>query len=294
MIKFFVIASILFSVASANPIGLQWKQTLFEFWNNPALPNWIIDSGTSYPGGAPNWGTGEIETYTNLNYAITSDQALAITPRKAPDGSWTSSRLESVGDFTCTPGGKLWVEAELKLGAAPESQQQGIWPAFWALGSKFRGVYTNWPEVSEWDFFESINGIPTMYMTIHCGVDPGGPCDETTGIQGTAAIIPGQWHRVAFEVDRSMSGPGQTGTWLDETLNWYLDEVLVFSVTGARVNDQAAWEQLAHQPHFLLMNVAVGGAFPNAIAGGTTPTAATIDGPSVGMEVFYVGVWNWF
>ena len=31
----------------------------------PSSSNWIIDTGTSYPGGPAQWGTGEIQTYTN-------------------------------------------------------------------------------------------------------------------------------------------------------------------------------------------------------------------------------------
>ncbi|CAM6093119.1 unnamed protein product [Calypogeia fissa] len=303
MMKFLIFASLLLAVASAarplgetlggTPTDLRWKVTFEETWSNTALPNWIIDVGTQYAGGSPQFGTGEVERITPANIAVTPDQTLAITPVLGPDGTWTSGRLESVPEFQCFPGGKLRVQALMKVGDGPESQQQGIWPAFWALGAQFRGNYQNWPMVSEWDFFEAINGIPTMYTTLHCGIAPGGPCNEDTGIQGKTPFTPGKFHKVSFIVDRSMSGPGQSGTWLDETLTWYLDEVLVFTVSGAMVNDEQAWEQVAHQPHFLLLDVAVGGSFPNAIAGGQTPTAATIGGASAAMEVFDLFVFNW-
>lgn len=51
--------------------GTQWKTRLFadDFkGKNGALPSsklWLIDTGTSYPNGPAQWGTGEIETYTN-------------------------------------------------------------------------------------------------------------------------------------------------------------------------------------------------------------------------------------
>ena len=43
---------------------LQWSD---EFNGAGALntANWLYDLGTSYPGGAPNWGTGEVEVNTN-------------------------------------------------------------------------------------------------------------------------------------------------------------------------------------------------------------------------------------
>lgn len=83
-----------------------------------------------------------------------------------------------------------------------------------------------------------------------------------------------------------MGGHDGNGSWMDESLNWYLDGMLKFSVHGSRVADEGTWDMLAHKEHFLLLNVAVGGNWPGP------PNSRTIDGPSVGMEVDYVGVWN--
>jgi beta-glucanase (GH16 family) len=256
----------------------------------PSSSNWIFDLGTSYPGGAPQWGNNEYETYTSdpSNIHITSQSTLAITPCLSTSGKWTSARIETRrSDFRVEAGGKLYVEARIKLGDAPASKQQGIWPAFWALGSEFRGNYTNWPAASEWDFMEVVNGLPTMYSTIHCGSAPGGPCNEYNGLgSGGVPFAMGEWHTIGFEVDRSMCGDGGTGTWEDESLNWYLDGELKFTVNGSTVGDKQAWKMLAHKEHFLLLNVAVGGNWPGP------PNNSTMDGSSVGMEVDYVGIWN--
>ncbi|CAM6100028.1 unnamed protein product [Calypogeia fissa] len=301
--KILVVFTILFLVASAHT-DESWKHgyktTFFDSFigaggSLPSSSNWLIDLGTSYPGGAANWGTAEVETCTShrSNLAITKKNTLAIVPRLSRHGNWTSARIETVRtDFVCSEGGKLFIEAKIRLGNASESQMQGIWPAFWALGSKFRGNYTNWPMVSEWDFLESINGLPRMYTTVHCGYAPGGPCNEYSGIGSHTNFTKGEWHKVGFEVDRSMNGEWGNGTWLNETLRWKLDDQLVFTVSGAMVGDEQAWMELAHEPHFILLNVAVGGSFPNGIAGMPTPTNATIGGKNVGMEVDYVGVWN--
>jgi hypothetical protein len=120
----------------------------------PSSNNWLFDLGTSYPGASAHWGTGETETYTNAatNIQISSNNTLTITPR-LQKGSWTSARIETQrSDFAAAAGGKLYIEGRIKLGTAPASKQQGIWPAFWALGSSFRGNYNNWPAASEWDF----------------------------------------------------------------------------------------------------------------------------------------------
>lgn len=50
-----------------------------------ALPNpgyWIVDTGTSYPGGPVNWGTWEVQSYTNsiTKLGLTGDGQLRIIP----------------------------------------------------------------------------------------------------------------------------------------------------------------------------------------------------------------------
>lgn len=172
--------------------------TFFDsFTGNPdTLPSsnkWIIDLGTSYPGGAARWGNDEYETYTDstANIHLTNASTLLITPLLSAAATWTSGRIETQRcDFAAGQGGKLYIEARIKLGGAPASEQQGIWSAFWALGSSFRGNYTNWPMASEWDFMEVVNGLPTMYETLHCGYAPGGPCDENDGI-GSGGVCDG-------------------------------------------------------------------------------------------------------
>lgn len=257
----------------------------------PSSSNWIIDTGTSYPGGPAKWGNNELETYTRdpKNLRVTSGHTLIIVPllNKATN-TWTSGRIETTRtDFMAAPGKKLLVEARIKLGDAPASQQQGIWPAFWALGQDFRANVNSWPAPSEWDFMENLNGQSTIYSTLHCGTAPGGPCNEFNGLgNGGVAFSRIGWHTYGFVVDRSMVGAGKPGTWKDETLTWLLDGKTVLTVKGAQVNDETAWGKIAHQGHFLLLNVAVGGYWPGY------PNAQTASGTSVQMEVDYVGVWN--
>ena len=49
----------------------------------PSGANWIFDTGHSYPGGPPNWGTGEIQSYTTSTSNISLDGSgnLRITPQ---------------------------------------------------------------------------------------------------------------------------------------------------------------------------------------------------------------------
>ncbi len=256
----------------------------------PSESKWTIDVGTSYPGGPSRWGTNEVQTYTSSssNLAITPAGTLQITPLSA-GGRWTSARIETTADFdfACAAGGKLRMEASLRVGDAAAPAQAGIWPAFWALGAAYRGAYHNWPAVGEIDILESPNGAATVWQTLHCGTTAsGGPCHETTGISSTAPITRGDWHVVAVEIDRT----NDDGDWRGEQIVWLVDDRPTTSVSGAVVGDQAAWEALARGSKFLLLNVAVGGSFPDALARTTTPTVQTKGGNGSGMEVKYVAV----
>ncbi|CAK7563548.1 MAG: hypothetical protein SEPTF4163_001417 [Sporothrix epigloea] len=280
-----------------------FKSTLFSdgfagtVGSPPSSDRWTIDTGTMYPGGAAQWGTGEIETYTNspTNLQITSAGTLLITPVKTTvkgKSSWTSARIESkkTWDFSCAVGKKLRIESRLKLGANSAASQLGIWMAFWSLGSAYRGNYQNWPAIGEIDILESLNGQAKSMETVHCGTPNGGPCKETTGITTTTPFARNAWYTAAVVIDRSAST--SAASWKTETITWLLNERVIFTVKASTVNNQAAWTALAQNSKYLLLNVAVGGYFPNGVAGVTTPTTATIGGTGSAMEVDYVAVFS--
>lgn len=109
----------------------------------PDETNWLMTTGTSYPGGAANFGTGEIQTYTSdpANCKLSGNGTLQITAIKEGT-AWTSARIETQRtDFMAEAGGKMMIEGRLSL---PDVGENGIgyWPAFWTLGNDFRGTYT--------------------------------------------------------------------------------------------------------------------------------------------------------
>lgn len=143
--------------------------------------------------------------------------------------------------------------------------------------------------MSEWDLLEVVNGLPTVYNTVHCGYAPGGPCGEYNGIGNGGVKWTGcDWHTIGFEVNRWLAaGEGEKrNAWKKETLSWYLDGEKTFEISGSRFNDSATWESIAHKGHFLLLNVAVGGNWPGQ------PNSTTVSGEAVQMEVDYIRVWN--
>lgn len=276
--------------ASAPPPPSGWTTVWSDDFTGaggslPSSTNWIIDTGHSYPGGPGNWGTGEIQNYTGNAANLSQDGGgnLQITPIKDGAGNWTSARIETRRtDFQPPAGGKMRIEGRIQLPNVTGSQALGYWPAFWTLGAAYRGNFQNWPGVGEFDVMENVNGLNTAFGTLHCGVSPGGPCNETTGL-GASRPCPGAtcqagFHTYTFEWDRSVS---------PETLRWFVDGAQYHSVSAAQM-DAATWNNATHHGHFILLDVAMGGAFPNALAGTGTPTASTVSGRP--MLIDYVSV----
>ena len=105
------------------------------------------------------------------------------------------------------------------------------------------------------------------------GLSVESPCSDST--------CQGNYHVYTFDVDRSVS---------PETLRWYVDGNQYHTVNENQVGANA-WQQAVYGGHFILLNLAMGGSFPNAVAAGTrTPTPETV--PNVPMYVDYVAVFN--
>jgi hypothetical protein len=88
--------------AALPPTPSGWTQVWADDFTGaantlPSSANWIIDTGTQYPGGPAQWGTGEIQTYTNSTTTLAHDGSgnLRITPVRGSNGQWTSARIET-------------------------------------------------------------------------------------------------------------------------------------------------------------------------------------------------------
>jgi hypothetical protein len=128
---------------------------------------------------------------------------------------------------------------------------------------------------------EDINGRSSVFATLHCGAPSGGPCNETTGLGSGEHACGGcqtGFHTYAVEYDRSVS---------PEQMRWYLDGQQYFALNANQV-DATTWNNATHHGMFVILNVAMGGAFPAAFGGG--PTGSTQSG--VPMLVDYVAVYQ--
>jgi hypothetical protein len=239
----------------------------------PSSSNWIYDTG---PGS--NFGTGEIETMTNSTSNVHLDGSghLDITALKS-GSSWTSGRIQTPSaDVGAPAGGKLEVTASIQQ--PNPGSGLGYWPAFWMLGPG------QWPENGEIDIMEDVNARSQVAGTIHCGVSPGGPCNEGNGIgSGLQACNSCQtgYHTYSMILDRTNTSA--------ESITWYLDGTAYFSVNESQVGT-GTWQQAFDHNLSIIFDLAMGGGFPNGVCGCTSPTSGTSSGAT--MSVGYVAAYS--
>ncbi|HXH80799.1 family 16 glycosylhydrolase [Nocardioides sp.] len=239
------------ATAAAPPTPSGWTSVWVEDFNGPAgsLPDptkWNIETG----GGG--WGNAELQNYTNRPSNVSLDGAgnLVITARKEAYGScWygpcthTSARLQTMNKFTQKYGR---IEARLKVPGG-----RGLWPAFWMLGDDIGSV--GWPQSGEIDIMEVLgHETNKTYGTLH---GPGYSGGASTGASHTlpSGSFADSFH--TFRVD-----------WAPDSIKWYVDGVLFSTKTPSDVGSNK-W--VFDHPHFILLNLAVGGNWPGS------PDAAT-------------------
>lgn len=215
---------------------------------SPSTSTWNIISG--YLGV-----NDELEEYTSAttNVQLSGGSTLQLVPwaNSATEYGWTSGRIESVDSWTPANGVITRVEAIIDFGTDPTSEKQGLWPAFWLLPESFRTGALTWPTCGELDILETIDGVLTGYGTVHCGDE----CDDQyadEGLQTSIAIPDQSWHTWRLEWDRT------SGVWEDETIKWSMDGDVFHTITGSSFSE-ATWDNLAHSPYYVILNMAVGG-----------------------------------
>jgi hypothetical protein len=232
---------------------------------------WIYDTG---PGS--NFGTGEIETMTNSTSNVHQDGNGNLDITALGSGSsWTSGRVQTSSANVGAPaGGQLEVTASIEQ----PSGGLGYWPAFWMLGPG------QWPENGEIDIMEDVNSLSELSGTVHCGVDPGGPCNEPNGIgsglRGCSGCQSG-YHTYTMILNRTNTSA--------ESITFYLDGSAYFTVTEAQVGT-STWQAAFDHNLSIILDLAMGGAYPNGVCNCTSPTSSTASGGT--MSVAYVAAYS--
>jgi beta-glucanase (GH16 family) len=180
---------------------------------------------------------------------------------------FVSGRLEGRGKAEFTYG-TIAARIEMTAGA-------GIWPAFWALGTG------RWPDTGEIDIMENVGDPSWTSVALH---GPGYSGD--TPLVRRATLPAGQditgWHVYSVE-------------WRPDLLVFKVDDTEVYRVTKAMVEAYGRW--VYDTPKFLILNVALGGNYPQAVNHAREPypglppaTVDSIKSGEVTMSVDWVRV----
>jgi beta-glucanase (GH16 family) len=234
-----------------------WKLAWADEFDGSSIdPNaWGFELGSLYGG----WGNNELEYYTSrtCNANVEGGNLVIQAIAESYSGyNYTSARMITKGKMSRQYGK---IEARMKL-----PYGQGIWPAFWMMGDNF-----TWPACGEIDIMEMIGGGSgrdnRTFGTGHW--DDGG--HQMSGGNITPVVWPGKlsndYHVYGIE-------------WNAGSIKWFVDGTQFFElgITPAAMSE-------LHQPHFLLLNLAVGGNWPGIP-----------DGTTVFPQVMYVDYVRWY
>ncbi|MEC7782194.1 MAG: glycoside hydrolase family 16 protein [Bacteroidota bacterium] len=228
MKKILVFIAIISFGVHAQERKLMWSD---EF-NGDALDltSWNFELGD----GCPNlcgWGNNERQVYTKENHRL-EDGKLIITAKKEGD-RYTSTRITTQGKHEFQYG-RMEARAKVAVG-------QGIWPAFWMLGSDIKEV--GWPASGEIDILEYVGREEDMvYTTLHV---PAGHGDSAFSKKTKFEDIEKDYHVYAAE-------------WSPEQIEFFVDDQSVF-VYNPEDKTKAVWP--FDQPFYFIINLAIGGNF---------------------------------
>ena len=258
LLVFGLLLSVLNCLEATTP-ALVWNDEFNGAVGSAPNPdNWTYDLGTGAPSDI-GWGNNELESYTNStqNASIVSDAqatdglALSITAIKS-GSSYTSARIKTEGLYSFTYGR---LEARMKLPTG-----QGLWPAFWALGTDITTV--SWPACGEMDIMEwGEAGASDTQTNQTSHWSSNGSEASYGGTYNLPTDYNADYH--VFAVD------------------WY-PSYLIYSVDGNVVSTAVLSTSTIpafSDPFFIILNMAVGGNFTTSPppAGTSFPQSLLVD-----------------
>ena len=213
---------------------LVWSDE-FDYSGLPDSTKWDYDT----EGNDAGWGNNESQFYTTkrIENARVEDGLLNITARKEDfkDKKYTSARLITKADWQY---GRFETRAKLPDG-------RGTWSAIWMMPGGWSFKDGNWPDIGEFDIME------------HVGHDAG-------LIHASAHSRDYQWQKGTQQTDTirikdaTEAFHTYTWEWTPDLVRAYVDDQLYFEYENEGLGE-TKWPY--DKPFYLILNVAVGGAW---------------------------------
>jgi len=210
----------------------------FDYSGLPDSTKWIYDT----EGNDAGWGNNEEQFYTvgRLENARVENGILNIIAIKEDyqDKKYTSARLVSKADWKY---GKIEVNAKVPAG-------RGTWSAIWMMPGGWSFNDGDWPNIGEFDIMEHVGhekGI--IHASAHSK-----DYQWQTGTQQTDTI---------HVNDATDSFHSYIWEWTPDTVKAYVDNKLYFKYMNEGLGE-SKWPY--DKPFYLILNIAVGGAWGSA------------------------------
>ncbi|WP_299213417.1 carbohydrate-binding protein [uncultured Aquimarina sp.] len=234
-----------FTGATPILVAQSWNLVWQDEFTNQISSDWVFETGR----GSSGWGNNELQYYRRENATVENGQ-LIITARKEnfEGANYTSARMKTQGKRNFKYG-KIEARIALPMG-------QGLWPAFWMLGSNISSV--GWPACGEIDVMEHINDSPDVHGTIHWQDSNG----NYANYGGHTAVNVTNYHLYSVE-------------WDESSIKWFVDGNQYHEVDIRNgINGTSEF----HNEYFLLLNMAVGGNWPGfSVDDGKLPARMAVD-----------------
>lgn len=255
-IKYLLLAGLITGPASSAFGQVIWSD---EFDTGSAPDNAVW----SYDRGASGWGNNELQEYTSAPQNVRIEEGNLVIAVQKDDNGFTSARIRTEDKLTFKYG---TIEARIKV----PDLADGLWPAFWTLGNNFSQV--GWPSCGETDIMEMGSGSAISAGVINRRVGSAAHWDNQ-----------GQGSMYARHVDTPSDLDDDfhifSMNWTPTQITTYIDGQLIWTF---RIQiDSCADCSEFHQPHFIILNMAVGGNYTGLLSPGqisaTMPAEMLID-----------------
>lgn len=193
---------------------------------------------------------GQKEDYPNAAYAPGTEHWM----KKDSLARYTSASINTKNTFSFTYGR---IEVKAKLPGAGN----GIWPAIWMLGTDRSSG--GWPYIGEMDIMEYIGNHPQeVYGTIHYAKSDTGKVHTSSGNHIVKADLHNGFHVFALEWDEKM-----VQIFYDDSLyhSFEIEKATIASGNPFR------------KPFYILLNLALGAAWPGPIDDKVLPQEFLVD-----------------
>jgi beta-glucanase (GH16 family) len=254
-----VLALGLFACAAPLAAG-EWELVWADEFDHDGLPD---NAKWDYEEGFLRNGEAQFYTRARLENARIAKGSLIIEGRKEhlknpqfKPGSKRPEFLTYTAASITTAGKVSWLYGRLEMRAKLPSGK-GVWPAFWTLGANDPQVH--WPACGEIDIMEFVGKEPDVsHATVHWGRP-----HKSQGGKTTLPKLTDDFHIFAVE-------------WFPDHMDFFLDKTKYFTFKNDQAND-AQLGNAFQKPHFIKLNLALGGSWGGQIDDASLPAQFIID-----------------